>query len=261
MKVVVVVFLLFFNQTYLHVFGQQRAVENPFDTSFFKLKYRLADLKFMRINNQAKCEVNLYSDAYGNYKARFEYKKKNDSIIPNGLCNIFYNDSISIINQNYENGILNYETFFFYNHGVEGYEIKGNKINGKYAYYCRNGMMTIEGYYKNNCRDSFWREYYPNDKRTIKSEGNYVPHFLFFNKADTLLNSLLVMNEKHEILDKILLSYNSMKEYMNKLHFEYDLPFGKLPFIYFYKTGDWKYWNENGELIKTETWLNGELIK
>lgn len=143
-------------------------------------------------------------------------------------------------------GRLNGKNIEFYPNGKPKQEAtyKLNQLHGIYTEYNEHGFKTIEGYFKNNMRDSSWKYFYP-ERNILRTEYMY--------KGDTILlwnscyrkGSCSVRNGTG-VYSEMWNSTNTIKEKGNYLNG--------------FKTGLWETYFENGALQSKGEYVRGEKV-
>lgn len=226
-------------------------------------------------NNKLKSKTYIFKDStfireYYNYSRRIKTIIIEDSVLP---MNYKYISSLSkgcvknsefIASERYSynrqqnlmswskllpNGVTN-----SYNYYPDGklYEIE-NRLDGKkigdYISFYPNNQIKLKGTYQDDYRVGLWRKYYENG--TFKSEGKYVKgkDIVIWNLE---LDKAYKINEKGDTLD-------SFPEYSDWKKTEEKYDEKGFPIYLWHKDGVWKYWNDNGVLIREEIWEKGVL--
>lgn len=135
---------------------------------------------------------------------------------------------------------------------------KGKQFDGAYYEYYENGKAAAKGQFINGVMDGKWEYFYSNGN--IKSIENRI------NGIVTNIN-LWDSTGVHQVIDGngTSFAYYNTGQLMSRASFKnskYDGKFetwhlnGQKQWEFYYSkgipTGVWKYWDENGELIKTE---------
>lgn len=147
----------------------------------------------------------------------------------------------------YENGKIGQEGYydsngkgkgewkFFYESGQLSRRMyfSNGKLNRDFKSYYSNGSLKENGKYKEDNRFGRWFEYYENGR--VKSIGSYIPETKIINYSEETVDSLKLNG--------------------------YDTNYLNFPMRIFLKRGEWKYWNERGDLIMEEKYSDGKRIR
>lgn len=134
---------------------------------------------------------------------------------------------------------------------------KGLK-NGPWIEYYNHGHVKTYGRYQYGARDSLWVEKYYN--KSISSIGSYYPdiNYLIVREQDSI-QYLFTLNKDLDEVDSIEFTpdvFNGLKSiYGNPLTGGLGFPIE----IHF-KDQNWKYYNEEGKLVKEEFCDKGKLV-
>lgn len=163
--------------------------------------------------------------------------KPDYSLVADGEYISYYPNGVQNERGMYKNGFREGEWKGWYSNGYLGNLLyfKLNKLDSLFITYYKNGHMMFTGNYKEDARTGLWKEYYENGK--LKSEGSYCgdidPIIVTYYNVDSLKNEYPTLLE-----DTIIVNYT-------------------LDF----KSGTWKYYNEETKLIREEFYEKGKLIK
>ncbi|MEA3392693.1 MAG: hypothetical protein U9Q91_06910 [Candidatus Marinimicrobia bacterium] len=166
-----------------------------------------------------------------NYLVIEQLKKAKDTFISNGsFIQIDPYTNIIVSTGEYRNGKLHGKYCSYRNEKLDQVvEYKKGHIDGIFKLFYDNGNVKEEGFVKKGNNKKTWKYYYPNG--VLKSQGYYSKNYYYdSSNVDTV------------VID----GYTMLMEKPLKIWF---------------KKGRWKYYNENGVLIKTELYRNEELIK
>ena len=173
-----------------------------------------------------------YLKQYANVIVQSDYSLISDgdyiSYYPNGVQ---YERGFNI------NGVREGAWMVWYSNGQLGNKLnfKHGKLDSLFVTFFENGQVMFIGNYKEDARTGLWKEYFENGK--LKSEGCYCedihPVYVTHDNVDSL------KNEYPNLIDNIIF-------------LDYTLDF---------KSGQWKYYNEKGMLIREEYYEKGKLIK
>lgn len=166
-----------------------------------------------------------------NYLVIEQLKKTKDTFISNGpfiQIDPYTNKIVST--GEYRNGKLNGKYCYYHNEKLDQeVKYKKGRIDGVFKLFYGNGNVKEEGIVKKGNKKKIWKYYYPNG--ILKNQGYYSQNYYYdSNNVDTIIiDGYTILMEK--------------------------------PLKKWFKKGRWKYYNENGLLIKTELYRNEELIK
>jgi antitoxin component YwqK of YwqJK toxin-antitoxin module len=183
--------------------------------------------------------LNLYSD--GEVVEISNYK--------NGKLNGFkYNFIDNKLNEisSYKNDTLEGPIkSFYYNSGQirEEYSYKNGVIDGKYLFYYQNGQIGASGTFTNSQKTGFWTYYFENG--IVKSEG--VHKDLIVLEYDRLVSDF-------KIQFAVSLDQTKYEKLITKLKDYYFKEFNQKTLNYYGKIGKWKYYSEDGKLLKKENY-------
>ena len=152
----------------------------------------------------------------------------------NGNYLYYYDNKKKMYEGVYELGKKNKRWVFYHSDGMVkmfvyydlGKTIKEDYQNGEFVSYYDSGMMESIGHYKNGKKEGYFAEYYNNGKRELVAREKTDPY-----EPDELVEIVTGQQIKFE------------KTYINDM-----------------AEGEVKYFNEDGELVKTENYNHGELI-
>lgn len=155
----------------------------------------------------------------------------------------------------FKDGIAKKLSYTSTDNSVLTFTIDSNLLNGVHTIYYANGNIKEYGFYKNNARIGEWRFY--NTAGKVISAGNFLGDY---NKLiyDVKRRKLITLNR---YLDTIKIEpfaqkkYDSLKKMFNQ---EWGIAF---PVQLHFKTGNWKYYDDTGKLIKEEFYEKGKLIR
>jgi antitoxin component YwqK of YwqJK toxin-antitoxin module len=159
-------------------------------------------------------------------------------ITENGECIFYYSNGVISDSGINKNGYHEGTWVEHYYSSLVGSIInfKEGKMNGKHiAYYDKGNAVMIESQYKNDALYGSYKEYYISGN--IKKEGYYSED----------LKPLNVTEKNRDSLSSQFPNISIPKDF-----------FPLFPISL--KNGTWKYYSENGELIKKEIWREGKLI-
>jgi len=216
----------------------------------------------------------IFYNELGAFKSKINYKKGKK----NGL-KISYSDSSNIIlEENFRKGIKHNLSTFYYD--IENY-IKWKEINyidgikeGKAFEYSLDGRIItllfnkkdvligsekINRYDKLNKKKGVWKVFYANGK--IKQESRYKNDLLngYLKEYDLkgkLINATLYINGIPQNKSSKLADLKIKREYYKNGKVEKEGVYDKAG----NKNGLFKYFNETGEIYKTEIYLHGNLL-
>lgn len=100
------------------------------------------------------------------------------------------------------------------------------KLEGDYSEYYENGVDSIKATFKSNVLIGKFQSYYKTGQ--LASMGGY------YNQKESMYNDTVLVGDSYEILEIINWGFGKDK--------------------------DWKYYSENGDLVKEEMWDKGELV-
>lgn len=128
-------------------------------------------------------------------------------------------------------------------------EKKEGKFDGAYKNYFDNGNLRSSGVYKNGNKVGHWSYYWENG--SLYSEGEYVYGYynVYINTDE------IIFKDSNDV--RIIKKEKINTGNMNILKDE-DLCC-VYPAKFYLKNGIWKYYDENGVLIREEKWRNGKL--
>jgi len=140
-------------------------------------------------------------------------------------------------------------SYFKENRGIESTETYLNGVlHGPYKEYYDISNYKTQGQFSNGKKDGIWRHYFENDQKLYeyyKDDNMYkLEHFY--------ANSNIIMLEG-DITNGIGQMVKYTKEGKKESEGKYDLK-DKI------KLGEWKYYDENGNLTKTDTYKFGKLV-
>jgi len=153
---------------------------------------------------------------------------------------LWYRNSVLVEEYNYLNGLKHGKERFWDDDGklLRESSYRYGQKHGPQIYYYKNGQLSGHSTYKFGREDSIWTRHYENGQ--MKSQGMY--HF----------NSIDMRLELKEHYDTVTVENWETGEIMvNLIGESYFKP----------KNGIWKYWNEDGKLVKKELYINGELVE
>ena len=180
-------------------------------------------------------------------------------------------------------------TWRFYDYGEDipilrqEVTVVNHKIHGIEKLYYHNGLLKAIQHYSNGLADSTWTEYHPNGSITkIKNYHNGKRHGLqtYYQTSTSNFETFEYVDGKKEGPNKqywgdsILHSITIYKnDEQNGPYTEWHsngqmrvsgnyYPFEKYDYRLssHNRTGNWNYWNESGQLMKTEVWEHAKLI-
>jgi len=122
---------------------------------------------------------------------------------------------------------------------------------GEWKYYYPDGTLESTGNFDGGAKTGVWKYYYPNGQ--LKQTGMYKTTRYRFNSGD-------ICERKVNMLDDKAMSYLiqtlGSREQVSQLQIANSSDLGCSTLGVFgcsSETGEWKYYNEDGELIKTES--------
>lgn len=130
------------------------------------------------------------------------------------------------------------------------------KLDGYFLEFYQSGYVCRNGKYSKGEKDGRWIEFYENHQ--AKSEGYYVPGYNRY-ELNMEMDSVHIYNENDELLrvrklDSIFVS--ALRGCVDV----YGTIGMRFPVNAYRKDGTWKYWDQQGNLIKEEYWQSGELL-
>ena len=157
----------------------------------------------------------------------------------------------------YVNGQLTNYKNYYPNGNKERYYRHIDLNKSKMTKYYSDGTMKSEVVYFGT-NPIKWEDYYPNGE--LEYEEQYDKSYMFYKKKNSYYKngqpqSLLELEKKKKML-------YSKKEYFEngQLKVEGPIRYNTARFDY-QKIGKWKIYNENGELVKEQKWIDGKLEK
>ena len=196
------------------------------------------------INNEIVARQHIYKDSqYLVIKA--EMKQFYTSYSLHGKYFAYYqNGNIKVI-EHHRKGVIINKKKIFYESGelktVSSYKsyregtLYGSYLQGKYYSYYENGQIIWKGKYKKDGKIGIWSEYYEDGK--LKSIGNF--------------------NEDIKPIEVTYKNVSDLKrEYPDLLNFDF-----YMPYVLNFKSGEWKYYDNEGRVIKKEFYEKGKLVK
>ena len=141
----------------------------------------------------------------------------------------------------YKDGIKVGESNTYY----EGGQIKriekflDNELNGGWIEFYSNGNIKEKGSYMQNERIGKWQKFHENGN--LKSQGVYLPNHIVVESSENAFDTLITSERYEDYKDK-------------------DGGFS-FPLTIFLKKDTWKYYSEQGKLIKEEIYDKGKLIE
>jgi hypothetical protein len=133
-------------------------------------------------------------------------------------------------------------------------------LNGPYTEYHSKsgGKVKRTGFYTGESkRTGKWVEYHLNGKKL--SEGNYYPDF-YYVQADSARKFILIMDGQDNERSRLPFSKENLDS-LSKKYEESEISEMVFPSRVDVKDGVWKYWDENGTLLREEFWDKGLLIR
>jgi len=176
-------------------------------------------------------------------KKVFDYEASK-SLRKDGYFSQYNKQGKRLFSMLFEDGIAKKLSVNFTDSTLGRYTLKNNLLSGQYVMYYSNGKIKEYGQYKDNAPIGAWTFY--NDAGKVITEGNYCGEFrrLFYNVPTKRLITLnqFLDTVKSETLTKVKL--DSLKKELNQSS---GLSF---PINIICKTGKWKFYDDNGTLIK-----------
>jgi antitoxin component YwqK of YwqJK toxin-antitoxin module len=160
--------------------------------------------------------------------------KTDSTFIADGWQAAYYPNGITFEEGYWKNGLRHGEWTSWYSTGRIAnklYYVNGN-LNSNFISYYEDGQIMTEGVYKNGMRINKWKEYY--DNGNLKEEGNF---------SDDI-NAIWVTENNIDSLRSVY-----PDELLNTTIVNYFLDF---------KSGEWKYYNKDKTLIRTEEYFRGK---
>jgi len=173
----------------------------------------------------------------------------------------FYSDGkIMILTRKNDNKKEDKQEWFFQNGKFwKIYYYKNDSLSGPWIeYFESTGFVKIYGFYKNNIPTGEWVYYYESYK--VKSKGSVCDEEIIGPLDYSVPGkiTLFVKDANGNLKQEI----NFTQSTMDSLKKELGSADGKallFPFVRNVKDGTWKYFNENGKLIRLETYECGVL--
>jgi antitoxin component YwqK of YwqJK toxin-antitoxin module len=239
-------------------------IKTYFENRFFEAKYYRKNTDYPKFIGAKpmilRSIYNGYVDSLGKDVYHGKYENIYYSIFPYYIC--YYCN-------NYIEGAKT--TFDYYNDTSKIETYKKSLLNGTYKEFYPKSKIKISGQYENENKIGIWTEFYENGNK--KSIGEYLPEFYtFLLKKDTsvtkvkIKNSIIeydnyktvVYNSKGKLIDEEKYT-NQTIEILDKMKINF-FDYGNYYKMHL-KNGIWQYWDENGNLIKTENYKKGKLLK
>jgi len=139
------------------------------------------------------------------------------------------------------------------------FQFKNDSLNGPWIeYYEVCGTVKSFGEYKSNKPIGLWKEFYFNNK--IKSEGKYCDIEIIKSDINSE-NVLLVYNfdQSNKIKDSAILTNNLLDSLKIEFGYQKNDSF-TFPIKRFIKDGEWKYYNEFGNIWRKELYDCGKIV-
>ena len=241
------------------------------DGTFEALEYRIREGNNIRSANSpyskpAYVKYNIikyngYIDSLGKDIFHGSYRILWDSYVRKNILIDFKNGKIDglWIEFSPHNDTINYKTFV------------NNRVNGLYKeFYYVNSKLPIEGEkneFDNNIKIigqfddldkvGIWTEFYYNG--IIKSKGEYLKNALEIEiQKDDTIKIFTVKDAKGKIIPPKKYKTQIKETIADLINQDY---YSSFPFRMNLKNGIWKYWDENGKLIKKKKYRNRKFLK
>lgn len=162
------------------------------------------------------------------------------------------NGSYSIL---FEKGEARKLSYSLHDSSIAIYSIGEGVLNGVHTVYYANGNMKEYGFYKQNARTGLWTFFYSSGK--LESEGYYEGNYerLLY---DTCSKKIFTLNR---FLDTIKTEAFTAETY-DSLKLALKQPWGMVFHCErHFKTGEWKYYNVTGRLVREEYYEKDRFIK
>ena len=204
-------------------------------------------------------EEEFYSNGSLKYKCVYEAESGNPiSYIKNRVdgktFEYYHQDSILIkknhktlkteVVKRYNNGVLHGESIYYHENSTirkKEFYNKGYLTGGEYQEYYSNGQLETEGYFENSQRNGIWNEYYEDGTPRLKSVREFGkltgPYIEYYPNGKPHISA----NYRYGLLDG-----NYSENYESGLVKKAGIYRGD------HKIGTWKYFDETGNLTKTE---------
>mgnify|MGYP001799337769 CR=1 FL=1 len=223
--------------------------------------------------------VVVHRDSTGNVKNRFELQEvEPEKGIPleahlQGIYGVAYFDGNE--HEHYKFKVaaqFRFENYFqtgkwtsYYPNGQTGQVIhfQNGRVDGNYQLFDTNGTVLVAGRFDLDAKVGEWSYYHPNGK--MQAQGSYFPDvriyrpLAFINKDSTA-----VYGRNRQLLNTYGDGSDELSQLLRDLEFPDRTaiqPGPPLPYCQYFKTGQWRYWNEQGQLIRVEYWKEGQLEK
>jgi antitoxin component YwqK of YwqJK toxin-antitoxin module len=154
-------------------------------------------------------------------------------------------------------------TYYENGHLSQVLNFRNGKLQGEYGLNDSLGIPIIVGQFFKGAKVGVWAYYHSNGQ--LRSRGSYYPKVLtfewqgYFGEHD----SIAVYGLDHIFIEKISYSSERYSYYSppKELKGAESFSSGALPSCRYFKHGIWHYFNEEGDLVKTEKWDKGERVK
>jgi len=230
------------NWTFFQETGDTNAILHYLGDSVKQGKIFFADTTGLIQNEFCFKKSNVENTLKENDFSVVEYSIYEDSLAHTIQNQIFFED-------NYQTGV--WKSYFSNGKLSMIINYKDGYLHGEWKQYYKNGKIMTEGYFKENAKIGTWKSYYKNG--IPRTEENYLPEVLVFLPSGLSYEKIKIIGNKNKTLREDIASIiiDEFKD-ENKSFFE-------LPRVIYLKDSLYKYWNEQGILIREEFWEKGIL--
>jgi antitoxin component YwqK of YwqJK toxin-antitoxin module len=235
------------------------AISNSLVAQPWKIEkdFRIAFQKDYRLFQEKRGNKTYYIGYSKNDSLRkvFEFQTLPNGNIKDGWFNRFDSSNKESFSILFVGGVAKKLSYINTDSLIFTFSIDSSLLNGVHTVYYANGKIKEYGFYKNNARIGEWSFY--NAAGKIVSEGSFEGDYcklLYDVKKRKIitLNRYLDTAKVESISQK---KYDSLKRTLKQ---QWGVAF---PIHMHFKTGIWKYYDDNGKLLKKEFYLNGKLIR
>lgn len=218
----------------------------------FKDNYTEYQLSQERIGDKIYYSGYLFN---GDKRKLFNFQTSVSSNKKNGWFNYFDTLGMRSFSILFVDGNATQMSFKTVDSLVFTFTIDKDLLNGVHSVYYDNGNIKDYGYYKNNARSGEWRFFYSNGN--VESEGSYEDEYskIIYDPAS---RNMVTLNRYLDTVRVELFTQKIYDSLRQAVHEEWDIMF---PLHLHKRIGVWKFYDEKGQLLRSEIYDKGKLIK